>query len=196
MNKLLIFSVLLITFSFFSCSGGKEKQDKETELKSANSLGLVDADVESDKDLLGDMPSYDSKAPGQAETIERSFENAPPLIPHSTEGLVPITKDNNMCLSCHMPEVAPAMKSTPIPPSHMTDYRPPVKESAAGGDKDLVVAKDLKGKLNMARYNCTQCHVPQAKVDVAVQNTFKAVFRDNKLKKGSNLNKTMDEGVK
>jgi len=162
-------------------------------------LGLISVDVKNNKDVLGAMPEYSKDAPGAAKTIDRSFENAPPLIPHSTEGLVPITKANNMCISCHMPAVAAALKATPIPVSHLTNYRPEVKLN--NGKVDIasskkVVAHDLDGKLSMARYNCTQCHVPQAKIDVAIQNKFEAVYRDTSAIKKSNLSNNIKEGVR
>jgi cytochrome c-type protein NapB len=201
MNKLLVFTGLLGFVFAMSCSGdgGSEQTAEKKNVNNVVSLGLITASVTSDADVLGAMPQYNNEAPGQAQTIERSFENAPPLIPHSTEGLVPIKKDANICLTCHMPDVAEAMKSTPIPASHMTDYRPAVKPDDGKIDiaeSSKVVEKDLNGKLNMARYNCTQCHVPQAKVDVAVQNTFKSVFRNAALEKSSNLSENIDEGVK
>ena len=121
------------------------------------------------------------------------------MIPHSTAGLIPITKDNNMCIGCHMPAVAAAVHATPIPVSHLTNYRPDVKITTGKIDVDAskkVVEKDLEGKLNMARYNCDQCHVPQAKIDVAIQNKFETVFRDKNLKHKSDLSSNIKEGVK
>ncbi|WP_367264507.1 nitrate reductase cytochrome c-type subunit, partial [Nitratifractor sp.] len=58
---------------------------------------------------------YDRPAPGAAPKFERSYVNAPPLIPHSIEGLVPITTKNNQCLGCHMPAAAKGVGATPIP---------------------------------------------------------------------------------
>ena len=202
MKKWTIFMVLVVFTTIWACSGNKKEEDKQQAVTENNDkdLGLVSADVaDNEKDLLGDMPTYSKDAPGSAQTLERSFENAPPLIPHSTEGLVPITKDNNMCITCHMPDVAKAMKATPVPESHLTKYRPDVKPTTGKIDVEAskkVVEKDLHGKLDMSRYNCTQCHVPQANVDVAVQNKFEAVFRDKSLEKKSNLSSNIDEGVK
>ena len=50
------------------------------------------------------LPTYEWKAeaPGANAVLERSFENAPPLIPHNLDDMLPITTDNNMCLSCHI----------------------------------------------------------------------------------------------
>ncbi len=60
----------------------------------------------------------------ESKVIQRSsFENAPPLIPHDVEGMLDMTKENNACTGCHMPEVAEAVKATPIPKSHFFDMR-------------------------------------------------------------------------
>jgi len=45
---------------------------------------------------------FSKAAPGTAKKIERSYVNAPPLIPHSVEGLLPITAASHQCLGCQM----------------------------------------------------------------------------------------------
>ncbi len=149
---------------------------------------------------------YDAAAPGAAKTIARSYENAPPLIPHSVDGLLPIKKDSNQCLSCHMPDVAKGVGATPIPPSHFTDFRPTtaVKDGkllkdgkAVANATDVTIAKFKKlKKLNPARFNCSQCHVPQANVKPLVKNTFKPEFSSDKLKHKSDLLDVINQGVK
>ena len=195
MKKIHYFS-LFAALLLFSCGEAKKEEPVVKQDPVAEQVG----GLLNDDQGLGAMPEYSDKAPGTAEKIERSFENAPPLIPHSTAGLVPIKKDGNMCLSCHMPAVAAAMKATPIPPTHFTDYRPKVKEKNGKYDVDAeagkVYEKSLGDKLSQTRFNCTQCHVPQAKIDPWVQNNFEQVFRDNNLKSSSNLSKSIDDGVK
>ncbi len=145
--------------------------------------------------------------PGSAKRFERSYVNAPPLIPHSVEGLLPITVKNNACLGCHMPNVAKGVGATPIPESHFTDFRPTTTLDKNGqivkdgkvvkNTADVKIAKFKKlKKLSPARYNCSQCHVPQANVKPLVDNTFKPDFSDPALKKKSNLIQVIDEGVK
>ncbi len=156
-----------------------------------------------------DLPQvkYDRPAPGAAPRFERSYVNAPPLIPHSIEGFVPITMKNNACLGCHMPDVAKGVGATPIPESHFTDFRPSTKldkkgnivkdGKVVGNCTDVKVAKFKKlKKLNPARYNCTQCHVPQANVKPLVGNTFKPDFKNKEQMKKSNLLEVIDQGVK
>jgi len=195
MKKIHYFS-LFAALLLFSCGEAKKEEPVVKQDPIASQVGGL---LNDDQDL-GAMPQYSDKAPGTAEKIERSFENAPPLIPHSTAGLVPIKKDNNMCLSCHMPAVATAVNATPIPPTHFTNYRPKVKEKggkyAVDAKEGEVYAESLGDKLSQARFNCTQCHVPQAKIDPMVQNNFEQVFRDQNLKNSSNLDKSIDDGVK
>jgi len=180
-------------------SGKKEVDENELGLRKD---GLYD------ENLKPVDAKFDAPAPGSAKKFARSYVNAPPLIPHSVEGLLPITMKSNQCLSCHMPDVAKSMGATPIPPSHFTNYRPEtkmeggkvVKEGKVLGqantsDIKLAKAKKLKG-LYQGRYNCSQCHVPQANVKPLVKNNFRPDFKDDSLKATSNLDKVIDEGVK
>ncbi len=122
--------------------------------------------------------------PGQAKRFERAYENAPPLIPHSVEGLLPITKNNNACLGCHDPKVAKSVGATPISPTHFIDFF------------QLIKGKVVKlNKLDPARWNCVQCHVPQANAKPLVKNTFKPDYRNPETKKKTILYKNVMEGV-
>ncbi len=176
-------------------------------------LGLRKTDLYSEeKDTTGAQGVFDAPAPGASTKFERAFVNAPPMIPHSVDGLLPITQSNNQCLGCHMPEVAPAVKATPIPVSHFTNYRPTtvlkdgelVKEGQKvgmnekmGNTSDIVIAKAKKSdKLYQGRFNCSQCHAPQANIDTLVGNTFKPDGLTDELKSGSSLADAINEGVK
>lgn len=123
--------------------------------------------------------------PGEKnKRIPRAFDNAPPMIPHDISAFGEIDKDNNACIGCHMPEAAKAVGAIPLPKTHMTNFR------KGNGE-------DLKGELYGGRYNCTQCHAPQAVLDPAVMSRFKGAYRT---KTGgeykSNLIDTIKEGVK
>jgi len=176
-------------------------------------LGLRKTDLYKEAaDTEGVQAKFDAPAPGSGTRYERAYVNAPPMIPHSVDGLLPITKSNNACLGCHMPAVAASVKATPIPPSHFTNFRPEtvmkdgkvVKEGKVVGPKgdignvgDIKLAKVKKLKdLYQGRFNCSQCHAPQANIDAAVGNTFKPDFgKDDALKAKSNLIDVMNEGV-
>ncbi len=175
-------------------------------------LGLRKTSLFQEDNVAPPAVKDDRPAPGTAPRFERAYVNAPPMIPHSVEGLLPITKDNNQCLGCHMPDVAKSMGATPIPATHFTNYRPTtvykngelVKEGKVVGLKgdignvgDIKLAKKKKlNHLYQGRFNCSQCHAPQANVKTAVANTFKPDGLVGDLKSKSNLVNMMDDGVK
>ena len=177
-----------------------------------STLGLRKADLYSEDTVTPNAADFDRPAPGSSTKFERAYVNAPPMIPHSVEGLLPITQSSNQCIGCHMPEAAKAMNATPIPVSHFTNYRPEtvlkdgelLKEGKVvglgkdgiGNVSDIVVAKAKKSdKLYQGRFNCSQCHAPQAKIDTAVGNTFQSDGLTDELKSGSSLADAMNEGV-
>ncbi|SFV50083.1 Nitrate reductase cytochrome c550-type subunit [hydrothermal vent metagenome] len=178
-------------------------------------LGLRKTDLYKETDdTAGNKTDYSRPAPGASTKFERAYVNAPPMIPHSVDGLLPITKGNNQCIGCHMPAEAKAMGlgATPIPPSHMTNYRPTtimkdgeeLKEGKVVGPKgdignvgDIKLVKPKKlDTLYPGRFNCSQCHAPQSKGDTVVGNTFKGDFKSDAEKSHSNLIDVMNEGVK
>ena len=130
--------------------------------------------------------TYSEKEPGEALRYERAFLNAPPQIPHNIEDYLPITQEDNMCLSCHdqgadndrvrLNDEEP----TPMPASHYYDLR---------NEKKLDNVSD-------ARYNCVQCHAPQANIDSGIKNTFQPDFGKDQLGKyRSNLLDVLNEGL-
>lgn len=122
-----------------------------------------------DEDLgLSKTSVYDSPAPAPFEygdkdagtvgkRVVRSYNTAPPMIPHTTKDMVPITRDFNLCKDCHVQPDLIGTKITagmpvPAPASHYVDVK--------------------KGELYMGRWNCTQCHRPQADVKLLVDSVF------------------------
>ncbi len=97
----------------------------------------------------------------------RSYQTAPPMVPHSIEGMLPITLEANMCKDCHVqPErigkkIAKGMP-VPAPASHYIDVK--------------------KGEFNVGRWSCVQCHQPQADVPPIVESTFGPRAKHNKAK--------------
>jgi cytochrome c-type protein NapB len=179
--------------------GSKKKMTEE-------SLGLRKTNLYAEEvSTVGSKGDFARPAAGTSTRFERAFVNAPPMIPHDVEGMTEITKENNQCIGCHMPEVAPSVKATPIPKSHFTNFRP-----------DLAIAKDgkviMEGKqidntsdvktvahttdgLYQGRFNCTACHAPQAKIDTVVANTFTPDFKGDSGKTSSSLVDVINEGV-
>jgi len=168
--------VALISLGCAASSAGTASND------SAKELSLRKGDAFSESNMVAAKTQYSDKAPGTSTKIERAFQDAPPMIPHSVEGLLPIKAGNNACTGCHMPEVAPAMKATPIPKSHFVNFRP--KHNFDGkqfskvidNQKNEVSISKPSDKLSMARFNCSQCHAPQSTGALAVENTFEGGF--------------------
>ncbi|HYP68180.1 MAG TPA: nitrate reductase cytochrome c-type subunit [Thiobacillaceae bacterium] len=116
------------------------------------------------KTSVFDVPSpdafaYSDKAPNKSSALPRAYAGVPPQIPHSINGLLPITTDDNSCLGCHDKPALMGKKTegipTTMPESHYTKV-------------------DGKWQRNNSWYVCTQCHAPQANVKDLVGNTFKA----------------------
>ena len=173
-------SVLLFT----GCNNNNTPQ-KNTEIKSAKlvseeSLGLRKVDLYSESTVTPDITNYSKEYAGSGKVIERAFQDAPPMIPHDTEGMLPIQTDNNQCVGCHMPEVASSMGATPIPKSHFTNFRPHHNFDGKKFTKSIdnmknEIAIQEEATLVNARFNCTQCHAPQSDGQL-VENTFNPEF--------------------
>lgn len=176
-----------------------QKAEEQVSLISDEDIGYRNEDL-FDESLEIPKVAYSTGAPGTVGNLERSFENAPPMIPHTVNGFVPITAKSNTCLACHLPAVAPALKATAMPKSHFTDYRPEIIEEAGlmkvNAEEGEVIAKDMGSNLNQARYNCTLCHAPQANVTIQLKNEFNPFFRSENDAKKSNLDQNIGEGVK
>jgi cytochrome c-type protein NapB len=157
----------------------------------AANLGYRGTDDLLKEDVIPPAVQYHSAAPGTSKKFKRAFQDAPPMIPHDTTGMLPITKDNNQCLMCHMPDMAASMGATPIPVSHFTNFRP---KTEVVGDEILKNGKVIKNTsstklanvsikvdkdeqhLYAGRFNCTQCHAPQATNTLVDDNHFKPVY--------------------
>ncbi|MFK5975228.1 MAG: nitrate reductase cytochrome c-type subunit [Sulfurovum sp.] len=172
-------------------------------------LGLRKTNLYNEEKAKGSLTDYTRPVAGTSTKFERAFLDAPPMIPHSVDGLLPITTNNNQCLGCHMPEVAKSMGATPLSETHFTNYRPHTimkdgkvfKEGQELGSElkntsDIKIAKTTKTKtLYQGRFNCTQCHAPQSKTKTDVANTFRPDFSNDTEKASSSLIDTMNEGV-
>lgn len=164
-----IFGLMVAFFSvFFSACGIDDTE-----------IGFRDTPLESEDSVVLQDFAYSTALPGESQVFERAYENAPPLIPHDVEGMFEISKDMNMCVTCHAPEFAEAMNATPVPASHMYD-------TFNKKQTDAIVEN---------RYNCNFCHVPQVNAQPLVGNNFKPNFRDELDKKKSNLLDVLNEGA-
>jgi len=99
-----------------------------------------------------------SSAPGERPVLPRVYPGAPPSIPHGVADLLPITREQNMCLACHQLEEKEEGLPTPIPKSHYVDLR-----NAEAQPRDTVAG---------ARYICVTCHVAPTDAPQLVGNVF------------------------
>lgn len=145
------------------------------------SLGLRKTDLYSENTTTATKTEYVKAQASTSTKFKRAFQDAPPMIPHDTTGMLPIKIDDNRCVSCHMPEMASGVGATPIPVSHFTDFRP--KHKVVNGmfkkvvdnyKNEVAIVQD--DTLQAARFNCTQCHAPQSQGNLAVENTFEAAY--------------------
>ena len=163
-------------------------------------FGLRKTDLYSEEDTVGEEAKYSKAAPGTSQRIERAFQDAPPMIPHDVEGMLPIKTGNNQCVSCHMPEAAKASGAVPLPKSHFTDFRPKhnydgkMFTQAVDSHKNEVAIKELD-KLSMSRFNCTQCHAPQSTAKLIVSSTFEGGFTSEDGKSGSSWSDNMTDDL-
>jgi len=181
--------VIIILFSY--CS------DSHDNLIDENKLGIIDANVKSEETNLKEKAKYIDVKPGEGEIIDRAFENAPPLIPHTTDGFFPVTIKNNACLSCHMPDKIEESGAKQMSDTHFMNWRPQPEEK----DGKFVIVKNEEltneevGKLNNSYFNCSQCHVPQANVTVDIENLFTPEFREEHGLENSSLKEKVKEGI-
>ena len=148
---------------------------------SEESLGLRKVDIYKENTVLPSKTDYTKPAAGASTKIKRAFQDAPPMIPHDVEGMLPITINNNQCTMCHEPAVATSMGATPIPKSHFMDFRP---KHNYDGEKFTKSIDNMKNEVSVkpisqlagARFNCSQCHAPQSSGELAVQSNFEAAY--------------------
>lgn len=169
-NKMIkVASLAVVGFAFFGCQSGTS--DNEIGLRKST---LFNEEVQVTK------YDYNGKVAGESELIERAFENAPPMISHSVEDMLPITKESNACTSCHLPEIAEAVGAIPMPKSHFYNFRK---------------NKDLRGQMDENRFNCVICHATQVNAAPLVVNQFAPDFRQENGNTKSNLIDIINEGV-
>jgi len=160
MKKLLISSAA-VALLFVGCNQTPSNSNETVTNKTVKVTGIREAGLNKDSQNLAKI-EYTKQAPipGQVKLFKKSFVTAPPMIPHSVTGMTPITIKNNQCLGCHTPQTAKAMGITAIPADHFVDN--------FDGDKKV-------HRIAGSRFNCTQCHAPQATLDPVIENRFETI---------------------
>ena len=170
------------------------------------SIGLRKTSTEGEDTTTPEKTNYSKSTPGSGYKIKRAFQDAPPMIPHDTEGMLPITINDNQCVMCHMPDAAKemGMGATPVPVSHLTNFRPyHILEGEGESEEFKKITDDMnndtkiekKDMLVGARFNCSACHAPQSDGKL-VDNNFKAKYLSKDGDKKSSWNgKKFTEGL-
>lgn len=100
---------------------------------------------------------YQGSKPGAQQLIARTFQAQPPLIPHKTDGFSDINAEENACLDCHIHDKFRGQKIPRAGKSHFVANADPKAEP----------------ELDMRRWQCNSCHVPQVDAKPLVENQFK-----------------------
>lgn len=107
-------------------------------------------------DEAAEVKEYAGARPGKQTPIARTFSTQPPLVPHAVERFDEINLEGNQCLDCHGAANYKKANAPKIGDSHFVDRDGKKHEDATN-----------------ARYNCTQCHVPQIDAPPLVESAFK-----------------------
>ncbi len=159
MKKIALISAAAALIVFSGCS--LNNSSNKVSNKKVEVTGIRKASLDKGSQNLP-VVTYNNQAPipGKVKPYKKSYVTAPPMIPHSVEGMLPITAKRNMCLNCHLPQNAKALGVTPMPEDHFID-------NFEGGKKVRRVAG--------SRYFCTTCHVPQANLNPVIENKFESL---------------------
>lgn len=105
---------------------------------------------------------YSDTKPGRNDWLPRAWEGAPPQIPHRIEEYLPVVAGDNQCLDCHdRPKYIGMPKNT----DRSVKNKSPMSRAH--------YADDSLETVDGARFNCTQCHVPQSDAPPLVESTFR-----------------------
>ena len=173
-------SIIIVSLVFFTVVYSSSNSSL---FISEESMGFRKTTIYSERDTIADKTMYSTSPAGTSKKVDRAYQNAPPMIPHSVEGLLPITTNNNQCMTCHEPQMASmmGMGATPIPKSHYTDLRP---KHTYDGENFIHATDHMKSELSIkpvkelvgARFSCTLCHAPQSTGKLIIENTFEVNY--------------------
>ncbi len=110
------------------------------------------------------VKSYSEKVPGvgQPTLIVRTFIGQPPLVPHTIEKYVSLTQEENACLECHITDDLRGQKVPKISESHLSK---------------TLKRRDGQPAVEMTRFQCDSCHVPQVDAKELVDSQFVGVTK-------------------
>ena len=88
MKKIIYLIVIALGVVLVSCNKDNKEATKVHEVSSGNELLSDDINI-------GNKALYLNIAEKESQLLERSFENSPPLIPHSVKGMYAISRKKN-----------------------------------------------------------------------------------------------------
>ena len=116
-------------------------------------------------DRAPEVKAYAGKVPGvgQPQLISRTFVGQPPMVPHTVEQYVPLTMEENACMECHH-------DGGNARPEDAADRRRAISRRRSS----QVTASR---RVEMSRFQCDTCHVPQVDAKELVDSKFVGVTK-------------------
>ena len=142
--------VVFLATALLACSPAYVETERFDEAPAPDEVSVPDSELGLAKGSVFDVADPDPVRsnpldPGEGARFPRAFVEGPPQSSHSLAGMLPITREENLCIDCHLIEGAEEGDPTPIPESHLVDLR----------NAPDVIREDVAG----ARYVCVTCHV-------------------------------------
>ncbi len=161
MKKTVLISSAVVALALLTGCNTMNSNTSKVSEKSVKVTGIRQSSLNAKSENLP-VVKYNAPAPvpGKVKIYKTSYVTAPPMIPHSIAGMVPITVGHNMCINCHGRNNAKALGVIPMPKDHYVDN--------FAGDKKI-------HRVAGSRYFCTTCHAPQANLPLAVENKFESL---------------------
>ena len=144
MNK--HFRLTLVTLTSVALSIGCATSYDKVAYEKVNSMRGTDASA---PDATFEAKTYQGQKPGLQQPVARTFNDQPPVIPHTLENFDEITLEDNQCIECHGPAKHKEKGAPKMADSHFTGQ-----------------------KVSMTRWQCNTCHVPQVDATPLVKQNF------------------------
>jgi cytochrome c-type protein NapB len=133
----------------------------------ADSSAIDELNMGLSKTSVFDTPTpqvytYSDAKPGYNDRLAKAWEELPPAIPHRIDEFLPVVLEDNQCLDCHdKPKYIDRPKNT----DRTIKNKSPMS-------RNHYATEELE-EVSGARYNCTQCHVPQSNAKPLVENIYR-----------------------
>ncbi len=153
----------VIVCAFASPASGQQSKErqKKSKGKTSTEIGIRKIPVQ-DVNAPPPLVTLTSKKPGRNKKLNKSYDDAPPMIPHTVIDYLPIGQ-RNQCLNCHTNPPRIYRNVVVVPASHYVD-----RKGRKVGQGPVTVKDIYQGF-----YNCTMCHAPQADAAPLKPNVFR-----------------------